>query len=169
MFQGCGHSPVNLNLYVDYGNISHFAVKVWTFSFKGRLDTDRNIRPIWAEWAACASWYLCGPNFYNKMSHISIYIHKFGLNGQCHVLGTFCKAISVKFRCVMCSRKSIFFRRAFFPQIRVVFFGTVLALYPCTIFTNFRALWTGWSWGRSTKWNLCDGWPGGNFLKFVKK
>ena len=73
------------------------------------------------------------------------------------------------------------------PQLVLIFHSRVIELLPyyiahisfffravqdpclCTIYTNFRALWTGWSWGRSTKWNLCDGWPGGNFLKFVKK
>ena len=37
-------SPFNPNLYVDYGSIIHFTVKVWTL--EGRLNTGRNIRQI---------------------------------------------------------------------------------------------------------------------------
>ena len=39
---GMWHSPFNLKTYVDYGNIIHFAVNVWTLV--GRFDMGRNIR-----------------------------------------------------------------------------------------------------------------------------
>ena len=43
-----GHSSINPNLYVDYGNMIHFAVTAWTL--EGRLNVGRIYHQIGQNW-----------------------------------------------------------------------------------------------------------------------
>ena len=81
------HSPFKLNLYVDYGNMIHFAVSAWTLEMS--LNTDSPFCPIW--------WWIL-PTF-NQPSKVQAFsakwiifpysTYKLGLNGLCHIHGTF--------------------------------------------------------------------------------
>ena len=81
------HSPFKPNLYVDYGNMIHFAVSAWTLEMS--LNTDSPFCPIW--------WWIL-PTF-NRPSEVQAFsakwiifpysTYKLGLNGLCHIRGTF--------------------------------------------------------------------------------
>ena len=64
-------------MYIDYENLIHFVIKVWTL--EGRWDTGTNICQIWAQWAAYASCYLFGPNLQQNQSYYFHNIFEFGI------------------------------------------------------------------------------------------
>ena len=81
------HSSINPNLYVDYGNMIHFAITASASEMSP--DTDSHFSPIW--------WYIL-PMF-NRPSEVQAFsakwiifpysTYKLGLNGLCHIHGTF--------------------------------------------------------------------------------
>ena len=75
----------NPNLYVDYENLIHFVIKVWTL--EGRWDTGTNICQICAQWAACTTVLavISLVQIYSKINHISIIFWNLEFNGLCHV------------------------------------------------------------------------------------
>ena len=81
------HSPFKPNSYVDYVNMIHFALSAWTLEMS--LNTDSPFSPIW--------WWIL-PTF-NQPSEVQAFsakwiifpysTYKLGLNGLCHIRGTF--------------------------------------------------------------------------------
>ena len=81
------YSPLKPNSYVDYGNMIHFALSAWTLEMS--LNTDSPFSPIW--------WWIL-PTF-NRPSEVQAFsakwiifpysTYKLGLNGLCHIRGTF--------------------------------------------------------------------------------
>ena len=72
------HSPFKPYLYVDYGNMIHFAVSAWTSEMS--LYTDSPFCPIW--------WWIL--SIFNRPSEVQAFsTYELGLNGLCHIRGTF--------------------------------------------------------------------------------
>ena len=81
------YSPFKPDSYVDYGNMIHFALSAWTLEMS--LNIDSPFSPIW--------WWIL-PTF-NRPSEVQAFsakwiifpysTYKLGLNGLCHIRGTF--------------------------------------------------------------------------------
>ena len=72
------HSPFNPNLYVEYGNMIHFAENAWIS--EGRLNVGRIHHQIGQN----------GLSVFSDISEVQAFsTYELGLNGLCHIRGTF--------------------------------------------------------------------------------